>query len=221
MKLNALMFCVAAIVMTPAVASADVYMTANFSGAINSGGANVKAPFSGNGFAQGDSISGSFVFDSSLIPPSGSGFVNIFYPSFPDIAVIAPATAFNITLNGLSFDLSDNINSLTAPGIQYKNGVFNGFEFITNFAFQSKEYQFRIDGTKVDVRLINPNTGFAIGSALINAHMNLELTNVALFDPNVVTPAVPEPSTWAMMILGFFGIGVMTYRRRRQSLQLA
>jgi hypothetical protein len=27
--------------------------------------------------------------------------------------------------------------------------------------------------------------------------------------------AVPEPSTWAMMILGFLGIGFMTYRRRR------
>jgi hypothetical protein len=28
------------------------------------------------------------------------------------------------------------------------------------------------------------------------------------------TPAVPEPSTWAMMILGFAGIGFMAYRRR-------
>ena len=27
---------------------------------------------------------------------------------------------------------------------------------------------------------------------------------------------VPEPSTWAMMILGFFGIGTMAYRRRNQ-----
>jgi hypothetical protein len=26
--------------------------------------------------------------------------------------------------------------------------------------------------------------------------------------------AVPEPSTWAMMILGFFGIGFVAYRRR-------
>jgi hypothetical protein len=26
--------------------------------------------------------------------------------------------------------------------------------------------------------------------------------------------AVPEPSTWAMMILGFFGIGLVAYRRR-------
>jgi PEP-CTERM motif-containing protein len=27
--------------------------------------------------------------------------------------------------------------------------------------------------------------------------------------------AVPEPSTWAMMILGFIGVGYMTYRRRK------
>ncbi len=26
--------------------------------------------------------------------------------------------------------------------------------------------------------------------------------------------AVPEPSTWAMMILGFVGLGFMTYRRK-------
>ena len=32
-----------------------------------------------------------------------------------------------------------------------------------------------------------------------------------------VTPAVPEPSTWAMMILGFAGVGAMAYRRRNQS----
>ena len=33
--------------------------------------------------------------------------------------------------------------------------------------------------------------------------------------------AVPEPSTWAMMILGFAGVGFLTYRRRRQSSALA
>lgn len=29
--------------------------------------------------------------------------------------------------------------------------------------------------------------------------------------------AVPEPSTWAMMVLGFAGVGFMTYRRRRSA----
>src|SRR6185437_1876496 len=35
-------------------------------------------------------------------------------------------------------------------------------------------------------------------------------------DPAVgAISAVPEPSTWAMMIFGFVGIGAMTYRRRK------
>jgi hypothetical protein len=33
--------------------------------------------------------------------------------------------------------------------------------------------------------------------------------------------AVPEPSTWAMMILGFAGIGFVAYRRRNQAVTLA
>jgi hypothetical protein len=31
------------------------------------------------------------------------------------------------------------------------------------------------------------------------------------------TGSVPEPSTWAMMILGFFGVGFMAYRRKSKS----
>ena len=31
----------------------------------------------------------------------------------------------------------------------------------------------------------------------------------------VTVAAVPEPSTWAMMILGFAGVGFMAYRRKR------
>jgi hypothetical protein len=34
-------------------------------------------------------------------------------------------------------------------------------------------------------------------------------------DAGAVAPAVPEPSTWAMMILGFFGVGFMAYRNRK------
>jgi PEP-CTERM motif len=34
-------------------------------------------------------------------------------------------------------------------------------------------------------------------------------------------PAVPEPSTWAMMILGFAGIGFMAYRRKSKAALIA
>lgn len=32
-----------------------------------------------------------------------------------------------------------------------------------------------------------------------------------------VTAAVPEPATWAMMILGFLGVGFMAYRRKSEA----
>lgn len=38
--------------------------------------------------------------------------------------------------------------------------------------------------------------------------------NANAFEFNVA--AVPEPATWAMMIIGFFGVGFMAYRRKRQ-----
>ena len=42
--------------------------------------------------------------------------------------------------------------------------------------------------------------------------------NTGAIDVSTVTmSSVPEPSTWAMMLLGFFGIGFMAYRRRGQS----
>ena len=36
-----------------------------------------------------------------------------------------------------------------------------------------------------------------------------------------ITAAVPEPSTWAMMLLGFAGVGFMGYRRSRKDKRLA
>ncbi len=34
--------------------------------------------------------------------------------------------------------------------------------------------------------------------------------------PNFVVADVPEPSTWAMMILGFAGVGFVAYRRKNR-----
>lgn len=57
----------------------------------------------------------------------------------------------------------------------------------------------------------NPILNFAfLGSAVFGPISSLEITTDAI-------APVPEPSTWAMMILGFFGVGYMTYRRRNQA----
>jgi hypothetical protein len=42
-------------------------------------------------------------------------------------------------------------------------------------------------------------------------------TSFALTGRIEAVAAVPEPSTWAMMVLGFAGVGFIAYRRRKQS----
>ena len=60
------------------------------------------------------------------------------------------------------------------------------------------------------------------GSYLIGRGFNAHQSEISVIGVNNwqgitgrMTPAVPEPSTWAMMILGFGGVGYMTYRRRK------
>ena len=48
------------------------------------------------------------------------------------------------------------------------------------------------------------------GTGITNGVRNTGIIDFAL------SSAVPEPSTWAMMILGFMGVGFMAYRRKSQ-----
>lgn len=50
--------------------------------------------------------------------------------------------------------------------------------------------------------------------------MVLDGPNGPSFPPFSAIPSVPEPSTWAMLILGFAGVGFMAYRRRNQGAAL-
>ena len=60
----------------------------------------------------------------------------------------------------------------------------------------------QFQGTFNSISSINPNSeywyGFTVGTV----------------------SAVPEPSTWAMLLLGFAGMGFMAYRRRNQGAAL-
>jgi hypothetical protein len=59
------------------------------------------------------------------------------------------------------------------------------------------------------------------GSLLVSSSNNLlRLSCGAGCGIGSVSPSVPEPSTWAMMILGFAGVGFMAYRRRNKTAML-
>jgi hypothetical protein len=58
----------------------------------------------------------------------------------------------------------------------------------------------------------------ASNEAYMNEHYGID--NV-LVDGTLAVAAVPEPSTWAMMILGFCGVGFMAYRRKQNGSALS
>lgn len=82
--------------------------------------------------------------------------------------------------------LGSNIPSLVGSGVQA-----TGCQTLTN----CNRYFTFTDGDGGQI------TGFTISSS----ENSFELTNIS---------AVPEASTWAMMILGFMGVGFLAYRRR-------
>jgi hypothetical protein len=86
---------------------------------------------------------------------------------------------------------------------------------------------FNIGGTNYTVKL----TGFGnvVGDGFLESsgtqlHVREGLSATADLFAEVTTDisgGVPEPSTWAMMILGFAGVGVMAYRRKNKAALLA
>lgn len=61
----------------------------------------------------------------------------------------------------------------------------------------------------------DPATSASTTTEVVNSTSQIEivLPPDVLNDPPIAP--VPEPSTWAMLILGFAGVALLTYRRRR------
>ena len=183
-------------------ASAATYTSANFSGGIFGGNANVSAPFLGTVFPS-DTFTGTFVYDNDLVPGAGTGFVNVALSSFPNVV---PSFTFNI--NGSSYTVDD-----PNAAIQYNNGHFNGFSVNDEFSFAGSNYVLQINGGILAVRL----AADPVGQSFVNGYINIGDNNVTGQTPFVPqVGAVPEPTTWAMMLIGFAGVGFIAYRRRNQ-----
>jgi hypothetical protein len=76
---------------------------------------------------------------------------------------------------------------------------------------------FTLNGVTVsDIHFVEYGDGWYDGSKWTNPEGGTsKLKIVADFTFATAAPPVPEPSTWAMMILGFAGVGFMAYRRKR------
>jgi hypothetical protein len=179
----------------------------------------------------GSGISGSGTLTATLDtdPGVGSGVYNV-------TSIMGTANGFTVTGLNSIFSAPDNLVYFNAPLIPYavdtQGLAFNVLIGMTTQAFNIAADNIA-DGTTtsdgIPVTDGNPFPGFHCGSnyCLVgpgdptaenasnlgpNGSLNFPLTGVDNF---TLTAAVPEPSTWAMMILGFCGVGFMAYRRKQ------
>jgi hypothetical protein len=101
---------------------------------------------------------------------------------------------FTVSLNGVVLDTYD-FGSIAQNGVE--RSTLN-FSTLVGIGVQNLE-----------ILVTRPNTSFLVGQYIDN------------ISATETVAAVPEPSTWAMIILGFAGVGYMTYRRRNQAAALA
>jgi hypothetical protein len=203
----------------PALAATPIEVA--YTGALGSS-ANVKAPFNAanSGFTPSMAFSGTFYYDPGSVP--ATGVTNV---AFNTLTGIPANEAFTINFGPLSFNLADNISSLLMnPGIQYNNGQFNGFVFVTDFNYGGNYYQFRANGPTITVKLLDGISNSLdprgnVGTTnYIGAKITTGNTNLSQVVPTDLEGAVPEPATWAMMLLGFGGIGFAMRRMQKAPL---
>jgi hypothetical protein len=132
-------------------------------------------------------------------------------PTGSAMAALLPGATVRVSLiDGGTFDvlslaMADRLNIGAGGPVDFL--FSNGNSLTRNINFSSGLQTFAL----------GPQTGLSWFE--FRARPASLLAGFAQFDNLVVdniTAAVPEPATWAMMILGFFGLGTMVRRSRRQ-----
>ena len=148
---------------------------------------------------------------------------------------VTPET-FTVSLSGSlggsgTLTISDGLVPTTGPF-----SIAQGSDVTTltiDITENQKQFQFNLAGDVSSLQFSNgelsqisagPVPSTAGGVFLSGAFLTLSGTTATFFDQNTgdqvfesisTIAAVPEPSTWAMLLLGFTGLGLMASRRRK------
>jgi hypothetical protein len=141
--------------------------------------------------------------DSDGAPPANST-----YPGSAYLSVLAGGQAeflFSSAVSGFSFDWGsiDSYNTLTLFTTDGPDTVIPGSDFFTP-----------ADGNQVAPGTNGLFTATGTGGTLFNGFRLNSSANSFEIDNVAVAAAVPEPATWAMMLIGFGAVGFGMRRRR-------
>jgi hypothetical protein len=216
----------AALLFCSASAQATTYYVLTATGTV----ANAS-PDPAHLFGASDTLSGqpdftaTFTFNSSLNPETLCG---------TGCAFVSGEASFAITINGHTVT---GYGTGSGDGLVLKDSSYSG----------GVELQAAGDGNQPDGHTITAGAGILSNSHLFVPSLDFGQTlsyslqngdgwtfNVNAVGTNGLTDnfsgitthvalssAVPEPSTWAMMILGFVGVGFMAYRRKSKPALMA
>ncbi|MFT3975936.1 MAG: FxDxF family PEP-CTERM protein [Sphingomonas bacterium] len=136
------------------------------------------------------------IFGNTNPHGSGTDLYDFTVPTSGDLYGFVGSVGLRITLTNLDF------TSVTLDG--------NAFNQISSGVFELQT---------IAQSILAGNHTISVSYA--NAQRESSYAGLLSFNPSA-TPAVPEPATWAMMILGFGLIGgAMRYRRRETAVRFA
>ncbi len=148
--------------------------------------------------------------------------------AFPTGTVSGAATPFGDTTRyasvGTLLDPSTSALVMPTGSFNYIGLYWGSIDQYNTITITDSSGPHDIDSTTFPI--LNPANGDRglFGSAFVNISDSLPITGVTFFSnqqafefDNLTVASVPEASTWAMMILGFLGVGFLGYRKSLRS----
>jgi hypothetical protein len=164
---------------------------------------------------------------------NGALFVNTGGPHTPFVYNLdTPTLATNVTPAPTT--TVPGFTAATGTEDETPYGTFsNGIQFVNHDGSQAQNggghgnggpLEFFLAGITTADFVANGTNGFFFGADVLGcsgiAGVTCTTGGVAA-NSVTITASVPEPATWAMMILGFLGIGFMAYRRQSKPALIA
>jgi PEP-CTERM motif len=230
MNIKSIAIASAVLALASTAASADI-VTVTYTGNVT--GADYAGYFGTVGATLNTTFTATYVFNTALEGAYWTSDSNVAF-TYGGVPVFSPAISASLLINGQTFNVP-NVNPIFYYSeLLVQNTNFEVYAYVAPSSTDTL-YNYILTNDPSAPVPIPPNTGVydaihtpflysaAAGFNLQNqSNFTFGGDNLLLFSDTVaLTDAVPEPSTWAMLLIGFAGMGLVSYRRKPRSVLIA